>query len=166
MSIKLPYKNPIIIIFIKILLSIVIILISHLFVFAQNAEASLQKVAIENSQYFKLFSPTMQEDYYIKVFLPDGYDKSNKKYPVLYLLDGDHAFAMATDITTYLSYGKHIPELIIVSLSYNDKAGPDQGGRNQRRRDFSPVSWGYSRSGLLRYFSLHERYAAKDWCWL
>ena len=56
--------------------------------------------------------------------------------PALYLLDGDHAFAMATDIVQYLIYGGHIPDLIIVSPAYDSKKAPDEGGKNMRDRDF------------------------------
>lgn len=98
-------------------------------------------VTISGTEVFTLPSTQTGSTYHIRVYLPEGYATSAKKYPVLYLLDGDHAFAMATDIVTYMQYGKHIPELIIVSPAYNDKSGPDQGGLNERRRDFSPFKW-------------------------
>lgn len=98
--------------------------------------------AIPGTETFTLHSQALATDYHIRVYLPDGYESSGKPYPVLYLLDGDHAFAMATDIVTYLQYGKHVPELIIVSPAYNSKLGPAEGGANQRQRDFSPFQWG------------------------
>jgi Putative esterase len=57
---------------------------------------------------------------------------------VLYLLDGDHAFAMATDMVQYLIYGEHIPDLIIVSPAYGSKNTPEYGGTNMRNRDLVP----------------------------
>jgi len=107
----------------------------------QGGADSAKRVEIPNSETFTLYSNELQTEYHIKVLLPEGYSKSDKKYSVLYLLDGDHAFAMATDIVTYMQYGNHIPEMIIVSPSYNDKNGPSDGGKNQRRRDFSPFKW-------------------------
>ena len=105
-----------------------------------NAD-TIKRVEIPNSETFTLYSKGLETEYYIKVLLPESYSKSGKKYPVLYLLDGDHAFAMATDIVTYMQYGGHVPEMIIVSPSYNDKNGPNDSGKNQRRRDFSPFKW-------------------------
>ncbi|MEZ4772522.1 MAG: alpha/beta hydrolase-fold protein [Bacteroidia bacterium] len=107
----------------------------------QGSKDSIRRVEILNSETFTLYSDGLETEYHIKVLLPESYAKSDKKYPVLYLLDGDHAFAMATDIVTYMQYGGHIPEMIIVSPAYNDKNGPDEGGNNQRRRDFSPFRW-------------------------
>lgn len=99
-------------------------------------------ITIPNTNLFTLTSNEVGEDYYVKVFLPENYDEHGKAYPVLYLLDGDYAFSMATDIVTYLQYGKHLPEMIIVSPTYHDRAGPEDGGKNQRRRDYSPFKWG------------------------
>ncbi|MDX1909730.1 MAG: alpha/beta hydrolase-fold protein [Bacteroidia bacterium] len=108
---------------------------------AQENAAPPVPVTLKNTQAFTLHSQGLETTYVIKVYLPEGYETSNKQYPVLYLLDGDHAFAMATDIVTYLQYGGHTPELIIVSPSYDDKHGPAEGGNNQRQRDFSPFKW-------------------------
>ncbi len=107
----------------------------------QGSADYTRRVEIPNSEAFTLYSNGLETEYHIKVLLPESYAKSDKKYPVLYLLDGDHAFGMAADIVTYMQYGKHIPEMIIVSPSYNDKNGPSDGGKNQRRRDFSPFKW-------------------------
>jgi hypothetical protein len=99
-------------------------------------------VAIPGTETFTLHSQALATGYHIRVRLPGSYESTGKPYPVLYLLDGDHAFAMASDIVTYLEYGKHVPELIIVSPAYGSKLGPAEGGANQRQRDFSPFEWG------------------------
>ncbi len=78
-------------------------------------------VLIANSQLRHIRSSIIEQDYLIKVRLPETYADSTAVYPVLYLLDGDHAFAMATDIVQYLIYGEHIPDLIIVSPAYGSK---------------------------------------------
>lgn len=139
------------------------------------ANANNEPIVLANTEFFKLPAKAIGEDYYIKVFLPESYGKEDKEYPVLYLLDGDHAFSMATDIVTYLHYGKHIPELIIVSPTYHDKAGPEHGGRNQRRRDYSPFKWGlkpknpgatafyqFFSKELIPYIDEHYRTDTKD----
>ena len=63
---------------------------------------------------------------------------------MLYLLDGDHAFAMATDIVQYLIYGQHIPDLIIASPAYDSKKLPAEGGKNMRDRDLIPFPTPYN----------------------
>jgi len=96
------------------------------------------QVSIANSQLRHIASSIIGEDYQIKIRLPEDYSSTPTLYPVLYLLDGDHAFAMATDIVQYLIYGEHIPDLIIVSTAYDSKKAPHEGGKNMRNRDLVP----------------------------
>src|SRR5687767_7261734 len=95
-------------------------------------------VPIDNSELRYIRSAIVEEDYQIKIRLPETYEQSTATYPVLYLLDGDHAFAMATDIVQYLVYGNLIPDLIIVSPAYGSKDNPEEGGANRRDRDLVP----------------------------
>ena len=95
-------------------------------------------VPIMNSELRNIVSSINGQDYQIKIRLPEDYASSTTHYPVLYLLDGDHAFAMATDIVQYLIYGEHIPDLIIVSTAYGSKKAPREGGKNWRGRDLVP----------------------------
>ena len=95
-------------------------------------------VPISNSQLRQIKSSIMGQDYQVKIRLPENYDNVSTLYPVLYLLDGDHAFAMATDIVQYLIYGGHIPDIIIASPAYDSKLAPPDGGKNMRDRDFDP----------------------------
>ncbi len=97
-------------------------------------------VPIANSELHELTSSLVEQKYFIKIRLPEKYYETTESYPVLYLLDGDHAFAMATDIVQYLIYGSAIPDLIIVSPAYGSKDTPDYGGVNRRNRDFFPFS--------------------------
>lgn len=104
---------------------------------AQNPpaiEKTFPSVPIAGTQLRKITSAVVHQEYLIRVRIPDDYERTNKRYPVLYLLDGDHAFAMATDIVQYLEYGS-LPELIIVSPAYGSKEGPGSGGTNMRDRD-------------------------------
>ena len=98
-------------------------------------------VPIANSQLRHLRSTIVGQDYQIKIRLPENYANSTSLYPVLYLLDGDHAFAMSTDIVQYLIYGQLIPDLIIASTAYGSKAGPNEGGINMRNRDLVPFQY-------------------------
>jgi uncharacterized protein len=97
-------------------------------------------VPIANSQLRDIKSSIVGQEYQVKIRLPEDYASTTKFYPVLYLLDGDHAFAMATDIVQYLIYGEHIPDLIIASPAYDSKKLPHEGGKNMRVRDLTPFS--------------------------
>jgi enterochelin esterase-like enzyme len=72
-------------------------------------------VPIDGTELRTIRSSVVGQEYLLKVRLPDGYERSEKRYPVLYLMDGDLAFAMATDIVQSLEWGGNVPESIMVS---------------------------------------------------
>lgn len=112
------------------------------------ANASAERVAIANSELHTLVAASVPgQVYQLRVFLPERYDDSDTAtYPVLYLLDGDYAFAMATDILRYLVYGGEVPDLILVAIAYDSvrmssEACPERSRRsekNMRVRDLTP----------------------------
>ena len=116
-------------------------------------------VSIANTEFHELTSSLVGQHYYIKVRLPEKYFETTGSYPVLYLLDGDHAFAMATDIVQYLIYGQHIPDLIIVSPAYGSKNTPDYGGTNMRDRDLVPypTTWSKTPPGGASFLQFLEQ---------
>jgi pimeloyl-ACP methyl ester carboxylesterase len=101
-------------------------------------------VPIDGTELRQIYSSRVGQEYLLKIRFPEGYEQSEERYPVLYLLDGDHAFAMATDIVQYLEYDRNVPQLIIVSPAYGSKNTPQFGGTNQRNRDLLP----FPRPGL------------------
>jgi predicted alpha/beta superfamily hydrolase len=72
-----------------------------------------------------LFSDILNEDRTIYISSPP--EISKKKYPVLYLLDGDTNIQLAAGIRDYLSKYKLIPEIIIAGI-----------GNTERTRDMTP----------------------------
>jgi hypothetical protein len=93
-----------------------------------------------------IISKAVSDSFYILVSVPDGYYTSDKKYPVLYVLDGDIAFGMAASIARYLQIGENIPELIIVGIGYGSI---DKSAGEKRRRDYRPVESGGAENFLL-----------------
>jgi hypothetical protein len=81
---------------------------------------------------FTLHSKTLDEDRIIMVGLPDGYEKSTKKYPVFYLLDGQWSFDFTKQMIDWVSRPRYgiMPEMIVVSIH--------TGGDN-RTRDLTPT---------------------------
>jgi len=96
-----------------------------------------------NSKTIQFHSTIVNDDYQLLVSLPDSYDESEKKYPVIFVLDGDVAFGMATSIARYLQVGNSIPELIVVGIGYGSLS-KDEG--NKRARDYSPAKSGGAES--------------------
>lgn len=63
---------------------------------------------------------TPDRTYEILISLPGSYAKEpERKYPVILVADGYWHFATVASIAGGLGYGKHIPESIVVGLSYD-----------------------------------------------
>ncbi len=81
-----------------------------------------------------IYSTALNENRKIIVKLPEGYDESNKSYPVIYRLDGDIALYSETiGIINRLAYiDELIPEMIVVMIENTD-----------RNRDMMPAKTGF-----------------------
>ncbi len=77
------------------------------------------RVGILQTEDRRLFSHQTEIEYQLAVWLPDGYASSGKRYPVLYILDGDTDFGMATSFLPVMSWIDQTPEMIIVGIGYN-----------------------------------------------
>lgn len=80
-------------------------------------------------QRYKMYSDKLQEDRSYWIYLPPSYSDSTltESYPVLYLLDGDWYFPIASGIVQYSKGSFKLPEMIIVGILNTD-----------RIRDFTP----------------------------
>ena len=86
---------------------------------AQLTKTQLKEVSLENTEQFSIKSKFVNnENYIIQVGLPNGYARSDKSYPVLYVLDGDKSFGMTKEITDWLTFTSEIRNIIIVGISY------------------------------------------------
>jgi uncharacterized protein len=86
---------------------------------AQSIETQLKQVSLENTQQFTIKSKYVNnESYVIQVGLPNGYARSDKSYPVLYVLDGDKSFGMTKEITDWLAFTNEIRNIIVVGITY------------------------------------------------
>ena len=101
---------------------------------AQKISDAEDMTNLYNTQVKIFHSTIIDDDFYIYISLPDEYEESVKKYPVLYLLDGDISFGMAASIARYLQFGNTIPELIIVGIGYG---ALKKSKGNDRNRDYT-----------------------------
>ncbi len=96
------------------------------------------RVDIPGSQVLKLTSQIVKgQEYELDILLPGGYKNSNKKYPVLYLMDSQWDFPLAKSL-----YGQHyfdgfIPEMIIVGITWG---GVNPNPDSLRARDYTPTN--------------------------
>jgi len=89
-------------------------------------------IKIINSQERTFHSEIYNHDLTLQIYLPMGYEESDstfnkyphlqregrEAYPVLYLLDSDVYFGMASVIARLLHWEKKLPGIIIVGISY------------------------------------------------
>lgn len=84
----------------------------------------------------EVISQEVDDTFYVYIRLPKNYSENlNQRYPILYLLDGDISFNMATSIVRYLQFGGDIPDLIIVAPAYGTLLSDDE--TNFRERDYT-----------------------------
>lgn len=74
-----------------------------------------------------------QTDYQLHVALPYAYAKSDKTYPVVYLLDANADFPLVTAISRRLQREDDLKEYILVGISYKEFAWEN------RQADYTPT---------------------------
>ena len=79
-------------------------------------------------------SKILNDEREIQIFLPDSYSESNKKYPVLYILDGQRYFLHGVSLQKSFVEFNQAPEFIVVGVSKKQL---------DRNRDFSSNSEKY-----------------------
>jgi predicted alpha/beta superfamily hydrolase len=95
----------------------------------------LDYVPALKGDYFPLHSTAARHLYHIYVRLPEGYAADPaRRYPVVYLLDGDSLFPLLAATHLFLTIDDKIPEAIVVGIAYGSFAKPT----NRRHIDFMP----------------------------
>ena len=94
------------------------------------------QAATKYTEIQQIISEEVEDTFYVYVRLPKYYNETDNKYPVLYLLDGDISFNMATSVVRYLQYGRHVPDMVIVAPAYGTMMSDKE--TNYRERDYTP----------------------------
>lgn len=75
-----------------------------------------------------LHSEVLNEDRQFWIYLPEDYNRGNRLYPVIYLLDPDLNFAYVAEMERFLSDRYRMPKSIVVGIVNTDRV-----------RDFTPI---------------------------
>lgn len=102
---------------------------------ADSADASAN-VVLSDAHTFVQRDPKTQIPYRLYVALPPGYADGLRRYPVLYMLDADAGFALATQAYRLLRVDSAMPDLLLVGIGY-DLSGAAR--RSQRNRHLTPT---------------------------
>ena len=106
------------------------------------------KVALASSELRTMKSSSTGRDYDLYIHMPSNYaqDKA-KKYPVLYILDGQWDFKLMDSVLGGLVYDKFVPEMITVGITYPGE-NADLPARNS---DHASVQWCTDRPSPSRH---------------
>ena len=89
--------------------------------------------------YFPIQSQAAEHTYHIYVRVPQDYDaQPERRYPIVYLLDGDSLFPVVGGNHIFLTIDDKMPEAIVVGIAYGSFAKPT----NRRHIDFVPPAQG------------------------
>lgn len=92
--------------------------------------------------YFPLASKATGLTYHIYVRYPQGYaDHPTKRYPIVYLLDGNSAFPLLAAQHLFLTIDDKLPEAIVVGIAY----GGFDPSVNKRDVDYGPRAEAFHR---------------------
>src|SRR5690606_37192673 len=98
------------------------------------ARVPLEYLPALAGDYFPLHSQATGRDYHVYVRLPEGYDADpERRWPVVYLLDGDSVFPLLAPTHLFLHYDEQLPDAVIVGIAY----GSFDPAVNKRHVDFS-----------------------------
>jgi predicted alpha/beta superfamily hydrolase len=102
------------------------------------AHAQYPRVDIPGSEVRKITSSIVAgQEYELQILLPGSYGSSNKKYPVVYLMDSQWDFPLVKSIYGQQLYDGFIPEMIIVGVTWG---GIKPNYDSLRARDYTPTN--------------------------
>lgn len=78
-------------------------------------------VALERGRTFTIHSNALGQSRTVDVSLPAGYGQADRRYPVLYVLDGDFEQELAAAIARYYSDAGRVPPMIVVGIRNPDR---------------------------------------------
>lgn len=115
----------------------IIVTLLVLNLFAVKAQ-QYPRVDIPGSEVRKITSSIVAgQEYELQVLLPAGYSTSNKKYPVLYLMDSQWDFPDIKSIYGQQYFDGFIPEIIVVGVTWG---GTNPNPDSLRARDYTPTN--------------------------
>ena len=103
---------------------------------ATRAPTPLDHLPALTGGYFPIRSREAGHDYHIYVRVPQDYAaQPARRYPIVYLLDGDSLFPILASSHLFLTIDDKLPEAIVVGISYGSFDKPT----NRRHIDFMPA---------------------------
>src|SRR5688572_5228580 len=112
----------------------VLLLLTVLCVLSQGY--AQQPVTVPGSELRTLQSSIVNQEYALHISFPRNYSTSNKKYPVIYLMDSQWDFGLVNALYGEQFYDGFVPEMIIVGVTWG---GTNPRPDSLRTRDYTPT---------------------------
>lgn len=120
--------------FTLLIISLLILPVSAQDIDTSDPYNSVEYAPVRGASHF-VHSDIVNDDYEIRVALPQGYNENpDREYPVVYLLDAQWDFGVAGDLYGKLIYDAMVPHFIIVGITW---AGEHESYDAVRHRDFT-----------------------------
>jgi uncharacterized protein len=94
-----------------------LLLMSQLTLATESSKNATQGVPIISGVEFEIDSMTFKAPRRYMVSLPERYHASNRRYPVLYVIDGDFQFQHVSALATNLARMGKIPPMIVIGVA-------------------------------------------------
>ena len=101
---------------------------------AQSQVAAPQPFTMTRTEVFTVRG-AHQDPYRLSVSLPAAYEDASRRFPVIYVLDGDWYFGLAASTARLLEVAQELPPVIVVAIGYG---GTVSDQRARRIREFTP----------------------------
>jgi len=112
-------------------------IVLFLLAFTANVYAQYPRVDIPGSEVRKITSSIVAgQEYELQILLPGSHKTSNKKFPVIYLMDSQWDFPLLKCLYGEHYYDGFIPELIVVGVTWG---GNNPNHDSLRARDYTPT---------------------------
>lgn len=108
-----------------------------IFAQSENNSSNLPEVPILGTQLQKITSAIDGQEYVLYVNLPRNYNDTTKKFPIIYVLDGQWDFPLVQALYGQQYYDGFVPATIVVGITWGGK-NPDYDAR--RAFDLTPTS--------------------------
>lgn len=95
-------------------------------------DASIHLEQTHGSWYY---STRVGDSFLIQYYRPEPGTTPLDSLPVIFVMDGDMSFAMVYDVVRWLRWGREIPEVAVVGMSYGKG---QQNWWQKRSRDYTP----------------------------
>lgn len=98
-------------------------------VFSTGIRAAEPGEPLTIGRLVKYWSKALGEERTLLITTPAGYDRFARRYPVVYVLDGEGNHILAAAVTNFLARNNQMPPAIVVSIT-----------NTNRTRDFTPTA--------------------------